>query len=459
MLLWGELAGKALTTQPTTYVGFGATNVMHGLFILHSAQYDAWAAYDPVAIGTRLGDTLRRPASEHTVENKNKAISYASYRTLVKVVPFAIPTFNKVMRSLGYDPNDTSLDSKTPTGIGNLAAQAVLDSRLYDGSNMSSSMHSGQYSDYTQYQPVNDYDKINDPDHWQPLRVPDPKRPTHIVDQQFLTPHFGLVVPFALKSGSELRPAQGPKSIVSDPGGFRKQAQQVLDMSANLTDEQKATAEFWASAPWYDVAKFVSHRDKHDVDTDVKMFFLLSGTTLDAQIAAWDTKRTYDSVRPITAIHYLYKGQKIKAWGGPGKGTQIINGEEWQPYLVTPSFPEYISGHSITSSACAEVLKRFTGSDFLGFSYTQKAKSSKVEKGKEPTTDVTLRWNTFSDAAASAGISRLWAGVHFEDGDLVSRDLGRLLGAKVWDKAQSYISPKSVTQQDIRQALSSINER
>ncbi len=57
---------------------------------------------------------------------------------------------------------------------------------------------------------------------------------------------------------------------------------------------------------------------------------------------------------------------------------------------------------------------------------------------------MTLSWNTFSDAAEEAGISRLYGGIHFEDGHLMGEALGRLVGDQVWEKAQSYISPKTV---------------
>ncbi len=39
------------------------TVVARALAVVHTAMYDAWAPYDPVAVGTRLGGSLRRPAS------------------------------------------------------------------------------------------------------------------------------------------------------------------------------------------------------------------------------------------------------------------------------------------------------------------------------------------------------------------------------------------------------------
>ena len=70
-----------------------------------TAMFDAWAAYDEKAVGSRLGGKLRRPKSEHTLENKKKAISYASYRSLLFVYPE--PTRlsrGREMKKLGYDP-------------------------------------------------------------------------------------------------------------------------------------------------------------------------------------------------------------------------------------------------------------------------------------------------------------------------------------------------------------------
>jgi len=54
--------------------------VARALAIVHTCIYDAWAAYDNRAIGTRLGGALRRPPQEHTRANKETAISFAAYR-------------------------------------------------------------------------------------------------------------------------------------------------------------------------------------------------------------------------------------------------------------------------------------------------------------------------------------------------------------------------------------------
>jgi hypothetical protein len=143
----------------------------------------------------------------------------------------------------------------------------------------------------------------------------------------------------------------------------------------------------------------------------------------------------------VTAIHYLYAGAPVLAWGGPFQGTRVIDGASWRPYLLaTPPFLEYVSAHSAVSAASAEVLARFTGSDTFGASFILAAGKSTIEPGLTPATDVTLSWTTFSGAADQAGISRRYGGIHFEEGDLRARELGRQVGALAWTKAQSYIT-------------------
>ncbi|MPZ00314.1 MAG: hypothetical protein GEU97_20485 [Actinophytocola sp.] len=66
------------------------------------------------------------------------------------------------------------------------------------------------------------------------------------------------------------------------------------------------------------------------------------------------------------------------------------------------------------------------------------AGSSDVEPGVAPTADVTLSWDTFTEASDEAGISRRYGGIHFTDADLIGRKLGRRVAGKTWDKATAY---------------------
>jgi VCPO second helical-bundle domain len=155
-------------------------------------------------------------------------------------------------------------------------------------------------------------------------------------------------------------------------------------------------------------------------------------------IAVWECKRFYDYVRPVSAIHFLYEDQSVQAWGGPFQGTKEIPGDQFQSYIPTPAFAEYVAGHSAFSSASAEILKSFTGSDRFGASVTVLAGSSRVEPGVVPARDITLEWPTFTDAANQAGLSRRYGGIHFLHGDFKGRSLGRKVAAKAWAKAEMY---------------------
>jgi VCPO second helical-bundle domain len=172
------------------------------------------------------------------------------------------------------------------------------------------------------------------------------------------------------------------------------------------------------------------------------MFFLLNNALLDASIASWDMKRTFNSARPITAIAVLFNGQKIRAWGRPGKGTIEMDGSDWIPYqeatFPTPPSPEYVSGTSTSSAAAAFVLHSWTGSDRFDHSVIISAGSSKIEPGITPARGIVLNWDTFTSAADEAGMSGRYGGVHFRRADLAGRQLGRLVAAKVWSRAQSY---------------------
>jgi hypothetical protein len=416
--------------------------------MVSTSMFDAWAAYDQVAVGTRLGGALRRPVLERTAQNKVRAISYAAYRTLVDLFPANKAMFDAEMVRLGFDPDNTSTDTATPTGIGNLVANELLTFRHGDGSNQLGDLNPGAYSDYTGYVARNDPDNINDPDHWQPLRISNGAG--GFVVQTYAGPHWGMVTPFALSSGSQFRPTR----VLSTFGSaeYLAKCQEVISTSANLTDAQKVQTEYWADGPgsvqppghWMVFADWVSDRDNNDLDVDVKLFFLVANAVFDAGIACWDAKRVYDSVRPQTAIRYAFRGQTIRAWGGPFVGPVDILGENFGTYqsetFVTPPFPSYLSGHSTYSAAAAEALKRFLGSDSFGFTLNVARGGSQLEPGAVPATPFSITWATFTEAAASAANSRLWGGIHFTEDNVDGIALGRQVGAVVYNKAVAYFA-------------------
>jgi PAP2 superfamily len=249
---------------------------------------------------------------------------------------------------------------------------------------------------------------------------------------------------------------------------IQQQAEELVAISAGLTDREKMIAEYWADGPqteqppghWMRLAQFVSDRDHHTLDDDVKMYFALSNGMLDAGIAAWDAKRAYDSVRPVTAIELLFNGKKIRAWGGPGNGAVEMDGARWLPYELatfpTPPFPEYVSGHSTYSAAAARILELWTGSDHFGDSITLAKGSSEIEPGLTPREPITLKWETFTAAADEAGTSRRYGGIHFKRADLAGRSLGRAVAEKAWTRANDYFGGRKAGSQ--AQVLKTVHE-
>ena len=100
---------------------------------MHAAMYDAWTAYDPVAVPSRSNGILKRPPEENTDANKIEAISFAARKALVDLLPSMTPSIDAALARLGYNLEDAdTADTSTPAGIGNVAAEAVV-ARQYRG--------------------------------------------------------------------------------------------------------------------------------------------------------------------------------------------------------------------------------------------------------------------------------------------------------------------------------------
>ena len=503
ILRWDEQLLSVIRAYPAAT---GPTITARALGVLHTATYDAWAAYDPIAKGTNPNGS--GPAQQDkaliTEANKKEAISYAAYRVLVDLFPPVAGKFpptgayqhpDVLLKGINnppnppYDPANTTpaspTDTKaTPAAVGNLAAKAVLDFRHKDGSNQLNG-----YADTTGYKPANEWNKVNDPWRWQPLctltpagiargappvrdptltcpdtpPVTDPPTPPSYALQRPLTPQWGKVVPFSL-AASQYRVSGPPRNADGSCCSTTEIVTAVNDTSF-LNDSEKTRAEYWADGPGSEFppghtavfAQALSRKKGHNLDTDVKLFFLVGNAMMDASIASWyqkylgvwlGTTKKYDFVRPVTAIREYYKAKGIAtvpgAWKGPNQGFGDVPADKWLPYqalnVVTPPFPEYVSGHSTFTSAGATMLAQFNGADTFGGTVIIKAGSSKIEPGGGvPNTDVTLTWPTFSDAANDAGMSRRWGGIHLQSGDYDGRALGRQVSLKVWGKGQNYI--------------------
>ena len=131
------------------------TTAMRLIAVMHAAMYDAWTAYDPVAVPSRPNGILKRPPEEITDANKIEAISFAARKALVDLLPSMAASIDAALTRLGYDLEDAgSADTATPAGIGNVAADAVV-ARPYRG------------FDSFHYSVVGRPESSDDPNEWQ----------------------------------------------------------------------------------------------------------------------------------------------------------------------------------------------------------------------------------------------------------------------------------------------------
>lgn len=449
---WNKQVNDAIRVDPS-----GPGPWARSLAIVHTAMYDAWAAYDLTANGTRYGGALRRPLLERTAANRTQAMCYAAHRTCVDQFPSRKPIFDAFMQSLGYNPALNPTDTTSPAGVGVTAAAGLLAYRHNDGSNQLGNLAAGAYSDYTGYMPINQPMVVNapynaaamsSPSHWQPLTYVNLFGQTETVP--YRQPYWGQVTPFAMLSGSVHRSLIPPAQFGTQ--AYIDQSLDILSLSANLTDRQKAVVSYWPDGPntvqppppahICEFVQWVSARDQHTLDQDVKLFFAVTNAMFDCSIAVWDNKRAFNSIRPISGIRKLFNGQQVSAWAGPGLGTQLIDGGTWHPYkprhFPTPPFPAFSSGHASFGATWAEIMKAFKGSDYFGFSVTIPAGSFVAEPGFGPANDVLLNYSTYTAMGEDTGLSRLWGGVHYRDDYTASAALGRLVGTQVWLKCQLY---------------------
>ncbi len=411
------------------------------LAILHTAMYDAWTAYDPIAVGVVAGTALKGQGGADNEANKREAISHAAFTVLRTFAPQHQRALIERMQELGYDPNADTL----PAEVGRRAAAAVLANCRDDGAN-----EAGNFADTTGYEPRTS----GAPDAWRPIESFGRRQlPT--------TPHWSRVMPFALARADQFRPIQPPA-----PGTLEwsRQIDVLIETSAALTDAQKAEAEYWgifgmAPAPQLiEMTKFVSNTNDLRLDDDVKLFFVASNAILDASIAAWDAKYAYDYVRPITAIRAL-GDTLISAWRPrslpvvlaystpaakddakyavvvpPGLGE--LRAADWEPYLPTPPFPAYVSGHSAFTAAWARVMQLVTGKPDFNFHIAVRRLYVEQRELAQP---MTLSYPTFVAAAEASGISRIWGGVHWPADNERGQELGREVGENAWQRAQQFV--------------------
>lgn len=177
------------------------------LFHLSAAMWDAWAAYDPQAVGY-LHNEAASPGDVNAA--RNEAISHAAYRVLnagyagTINASTSLASFTLLMAELGYDPSITTTAGNSPAAVGNRVAEAVLNFFASDGAADEGGYLGGLYQSANGPLLIAQSGTVMAaPNRWQPLLIENPitqNGQTGTVLQSFLGSHWGAVRPFALDS-------------------------------------------------------------------------------------------------------------------------------------------------------------------------------------------------------------------------------------------------------------------
>jgi hypothetical protein len=197
------------------------------------------------------------------------------------------------------------------------------------------------------------------------------------------------------------------------------------DSSAVRTAEETLYARFWNSASsaarlWDGVALSLSAERHLTLSENARLLSLMNVAMADAAIGCFDAKYFYKWWRPVTAIQND---------GIPADAT-------WQPLLITPAFPDYISAHSCTSAAGATVLAHYFGENT---SFT-------VTSDSPAMVGVSRSFSSFSAALDEVASARVFGGIHFRSACIEGQFLGAAVGDYVWRHAFQPVSGQKTGQ-------------
>ncbi|HEX6171506.1 MAG TPA: vanadium-dependent haloperoxidase [Chitinophagaceae bacterium] len=276
-----------------------------------------------------------------------------------------------------------------------------------------------------QYSRTDGYFQLSIKKRYKPIDNESAWKPTPPEYMAAVEPYWRTIRCFFLDSAAAFKPISAIEFNKDKASGFYKLVKEVYDATNQLTDEQKLIANYWDCNPfavqfqghmsiglkkispgghWMSIAGIASQKAKLDFTNTVMIHTVVALTLHDAFISCWDEKYRSNRIRPETAIN------------------RYID-EKWKPLLQTPPFPEYSSGHSVISTAAAEVLTFFLGDNF---SFTD---TTETYIGL-PARDFT----SFRNAAAEARISRLYGGIHFRDAIENGGEQGRRTGEFILQK-------------------------
>ena len=247
--------------------------------------------------------------------------------------------------------------------------------------------------------------------------------PTPPMYGQAVEPHWMEIRTLVLDSASQFVPIRPPKfDPMNRQSEFYRALMEVKTMVDSLTPDQKHMADFWDDNPfklnvtghvmygtkkfspaghWMNISGILAQKMNEDFSGTVAVYTVAGIALFDAFISCWDEKYRSNYVRPETAIN------------------QYID-PDWRPYLQTPPFPEYSSGHAVISGAAAETIAYYL-KDSIPYRDT-----SETEFGIAPRNFVSVR-----QAAREAAASRAYGGIHFKAACDIGNEKGKLIGQLV----------------------------
>ena len=258
------------------------------------------------------------------------------------------------------------------------------------------------------------YTVTNEPGTWQP---------TPPAYMEAIEPHWNKIRPFVLDSAAQFK-INPPPPFSTEPGsGFYKRALEVYEANKNANTEQIDIAKFWDCNPfkmnvkghvmfatkkitpgghWMGIASIASAAAGKDWKGTVETLALTAISLNEAFIACWDEKYRSRTIRPETYIN-------------------LHIDENWVPLLQTPPFPEHTSGHSVASTAAAYTLGQLFGDQLHIVDSTEVAYGLPIRE-----------FDSFSQAASEAAISRFYGGIHYLPAIEEGVKQGKQVGEWVW---------------------------
>ncbi|HKB37537.1 MAG TPA: phosphatase PAP2 family protein, partial [Gemmataceae bacterium] len=389
---WTDLVLQAVAAHKQ-----GTQVASRNMAILEAAIYDSVNAIDPTYDVYHTDATGFPGASTASPE---AAAAQAAHDVAVFLYPDNTKSYDDTLAADLSDITDGQQAVDDGRALGQFVASDILTWRSTDGSTKSRSPPGG-----------------TEPGDWQPT-PPNPPGTLPVTQQ------WGFITPFALESGSQFRPGPPPELTSAD---YTEAYQQVKDLGGNgtttpsaRTPEQTEIARYWAQAQgtstpvgyWNHVAEIVAKDQGLTLAQDARLFALLNVTMADDAIATFDAKYTYNFWRPVTAI------RAADTDGNPDTNPDPT----WTPLITTPNHQSYVAFHASISESAAQALAAFFGTDHVEFTASSE---SLPGVGHERS------YRKFTEAAHEAGMSRIYAGIHWSFDVAAGWHLGRNVGQYV----------------------------